>query len=520
MRTAIDTGRTGEKGKQKEVIAWEGESISSRFQRFMCPECLEYVGLDIRGHFRHNQMTAQSIECEKRSKSTYHSPYEKMGLPLYLFRDGSSIFSLFLGFPPVDEALLSEAINNQGVIAINAGVNRKPRISITRNRFGSDIVTRIGLDRLPAEGFYKIEYTNVPEKMIAMWTTHSDMWGYGQFYNVKEDYSTKVRLLGNIILGREYYFTGNISDFWRYKDVVDISEEGYLSLHNKTQKVFKLIFHKGMNSSRFESLASLLAGTYKVNLLLGESRLTPLWPPCIIEENYFEYPQLYNQVTLRINSANDHPTVYNYYQNAVSIIEIPNVFPPTVSTPVKQYDSGFSVDKKYGGNIQFVCYRKHSSTDISEKAEITDCLGNSILNLNISDIKNKKLIVKSSCNSDVFVVSRKGISTKYKIDSEQGVEINPLAYGDSVIVISKAGRQLLSYSLKRESAEVSSSETKLLNELKTLHGQEIDINEKVLCAYRKTAKNPAIRKMIERYIRIGKIPTSVLYALSSYYGGK
>ena len=48
MRKAIDNYA---QGKQREVEAWIGSSISASSGRFVCPECLESVALDIRGHF-------------------------------------------------------------------------------------------------------------------------------------------------------------------------------------------------------------------------------------------------------------------------------------------------------------------------------------------------------------------------------------------------------------------------------------------------------------------------------------
>ena len=90
MRKAIDNYA---QGKQREVEAWIGSSISASSGRFVCPECLESVALDIRGHFRHKNRTAQSLECDKRVDAPSRSAYERMGLPLYLCQDGDNKFS-------------------------------------------------------------------------------------------------------------------------------------------------------------------------------------------------------------------------------------------------------------------------------------------------------------------------------------------------------------------------------------------------------------------------------------------
>ena len=81
MNKAIDNYAAG---KQIEVTAWKGQSVSASSGRFVCPECLEYVALDRRGHFRHQNTTPQSIECERRVNTPSQSSYEKMGLPLFL----------------------------------------------------------------------------------------------------------------------------------------------------------------------------------------------------------------------------------------------------------------------------------------------------------------------------------------------------------------------------------------------------------------------------------------------------
>ena len=100
MKTALDLY---ERGKQKEVNADEyNRTWDYSRSRFICPECGEAVhltGSKYSNHFAHYKQSDISVECDRRvDGSPTDSVYERIGLPIYLRKNFSDDFSLYIGF--------------------------------------------------------------------------------------------------------------------------------------------------------------------------------------------------------------------------------------------------------------------------------------------------------------------------------------------------------------------------------------------------------------------------------------
>ena len=94
MKTAIDCYA---RGKQREANADEYSRMRSYSQgRFICPECGELVhltGSKYSNHFSHYKKTDISAQCDRRVDGMpTQSVYERIGLPLYLRKDGNGDF--------------------------------------------------------------------------------------------------------------------------------------------------------------------------------------------------------------------------------------------------------------------------------------------------------------------------------------------------------------------------------------------------------------------------------------------
>lgn len=236
MRKAIDNYA---QGKQREVEAWTGSSISASSGRFVCPECLESVALDVRGHFRHKNRTPQSVECDKRVDSTSRSAHERMGLPIYLCEKENGVFSLGIGFSGHGDAALQEAATNNAYLDIKQTPQQSVRYGISHARFLPNSTTILPVTFLPqGNGAYAIHYSvGTPAKLKTLWTDHSDIWGAGQFFKISLQHSRKVRPLGTIVTDEDYYYTGNTWQFSAYKSFVSITQAGCLTLSNQTLNV-------------------------------------------------------------------------------------------------------------------------------------------------------------------------------------------------------------------------------------------------------------------------------------------
>ena len=105
--------------------------------------------MDVRGHFRHKNRTAQSIECDKRVDAPSRSAYERMGLPLYLCQTGGNKFSLGIGFNGHDELSVDNAAREHAYIEITDGFQKPMRYNISYARFIPNTITLIPVNYLP-----------------------------------------------------------------------------------------------------------------------------------------------------------------------------------------------------------------------------------------------------------------------------------------------------------------------------------------------------------------------------------
>lgn len=518
MKKAIDNYAIG---KQIEVVAWKGQSISANSKRFFCPECMESVALDCRGFFRHKNRTIQSIECEKRVDSPSRTTYERMGLPLFIKEESAVLFRIYIGFSAIPEMLLNEACKKKAVIEIGNGKVNKLKYTISKERFDSERLTYFRLDFLPVgNGRYSIEYTNAPKKIRECWTEHSDLWGEGQFFKIGENYSRKIRPLGSLVTDQEYYFVGNAAFFQRYKNSINISQVGLLLFGNSRAAVYKIKFISvSMSEALFKTFSNILMEKYHVNLLVGESELLPLWPPCLLEENYFVFPLKTRKGIFIVDSPNEDPIVYKYLGNEYSNVLLEKQKPAVLDLVVTETEIPLSIDKAFNGNIQYVRKQKLVLRSAETIVDIVDELGNSIIDLSLKKIKNKIFYVKSNAPCTVYLLRSDGTDIKYRITSDEKLEINKLNWNDAVIVLSNSGTQLLSYVFQRSIENTTRKDYEFIDKIRQTRGQSIPINQEILTLYRLTNDDYELREEIEKYIRIGRIPIQVIRLLKEKYGG-
>lgn len=519
MDKAIDNYAVG---KQIEVKAWKGQSVSADSRRFFCPECMESVALDIRGHFRHRKKTAQSIECEKRVDSPSRTAYERMGLPLFIKSATDTIFNLYIGFPALEDSLLTKATHAKASLTIKTGSAPKIKLNISQDRFNDDHFSYFQLSFLPSDnGRYQIEYENTPALIKNKWTTYSDIWGRGQFFKVSDGYARKIRSLGTIVADQNYYFVGDAWYFKQHRQFVDIQQIGTLNIGGMSLALYIINIHYAKASPfAFSNFSAYLMEKYHLNLLIGDSELTPLWPPCIIDENYFIFPSDTTRAFMLIDSPNDSPAVYKYEGHNYHELSIVDKKPSILAISPSEIEVSYSVDKAFNGNIQFIRKQQLQYKQGECIADIFDEAGASIVGTQLTKIRHREFLVKSDCSSIVFLIKQSGENYQYTIDSEEGICLSNLNWNDSIIVISKAGTQLLSHVFERNICAEHSDSKQMIAQIRKMRGQVIPVDSRVLALYKKTSDNSLLQREIEKYIRLGSIPSQVVSLLKETYGGK
>ncbi|MCQ2515472.1 MAG: hypothetical protein MJ094_01250 [Saccharofermentans sp.] len=521
MKKAIDNYAIG---KQIEVEAWEGTSIAANTRRFFCPECMESVALDIRGFFRHKNKTPQSIECDKRVDSPTKSSYEKMGLPLYLTQDIDSIFRLYMGFHPLPELLIKNASKSGGYIEIISRNIRNAKIYITEERFNPEHITKVALDCMPSsEGKYEIEYHNVPTDIQNRWTKYSDAFFNGSFFKVGEQFSRKIRILGTLTTNTQYYYVGSILGFYNFRDCMEIKKIGSLKIGLQSLDVYIVEFKKTYaNDRRFQSLADYLLDYYHLNLLLGESELLPIWPPCISDDNYLIYPYNTYSGLFLVDSPNENPNVYKYSDKNYQKLEITKTQPPILCLSFSENSIPISVDKTFNGNIQFIQRQQVDLFSGMNVISILDTSGNPIQNFAIKRINNMSIAIRGNTPCQVFHIKNNGVCIEYALNKQAELRIDGVNNNDSLIALTRHGIELLNhiFEAEKKESEIQQRDQLLAAKLRGVDGMIVPIDNTFLHLYQKYKELPETKRELEHYKKSGSVPVNVMRILYEYLGGK
>lgn len=509
MKKAIDNYA---QGKQREVEAWVGSSISARSGRFVCPECLENVALDTRGHFRHKNRTAQSLECDKRVDAPSRSAYERMGLPLYLCLIEGNRFSLGIGFSGHDELSLEDAERKRAYIEIADGFQKKMRFNISYARFIPNTVTIISVNHLPRDNMgFRINYSdNVPRRLRSVWTDHTDTWGNGQFFKISEKRARKVRALGTIVTDEDYYYIGGIGAFSGYKDFVSVEQIGELSITGAPLQVYKFRAIRSRTSEyQFKAFAELLRNRYKVNLLVGESLLLPIWPPCVEDDNRIVYQKNTVSAYLYIQTPNDSPSLYRYYGGTYIRNDICGEFPYIHRITLSTDEIPLCVDRAFNGNIQFICRNDIPVCSQELTADIVDENGMSIQTQQITSLRNKDFVCITNFPAIVHVSNTAIKDYCQDINDPKGLTLSGFNWGDKIAIYTRTGNLILEYTFLRKSLD-GTNELRLVELLRENSDAAAEpITPRILALCKSIDNNPA-REYLKRYIKSGYIPKTLV----------
>lgn len=515
MQKAIDNYA---QGKQREVEAWAGSRVSASTGRFICPECLESVALDIRGHFRHKNRTPQSLECDKRVDSPSRSAYERMGLPFYLCEDSEGHFSLGIGFSGHDDASLEKASSSQAYFEIEHANQQSTRYNISYARFLPNATTILPINHLPRNnGSFHIKYSpTTPPTLRSIWTDHSDVWGNGQFFKISEEKHRKIRPLGTVVTDEDYYYIGSTRLLSNYRSFVFVSQAGSLSLRNQTLSVYKLKIAKSKASEyQFKAFTELLRNYYKINLLVGESLLAPVWPPCLEEDNRIIYPSGTTVAHFHIQTPNDTPVLYRYFGGDYVLDEIGGSAPYTSHVSLTNDDIPICVDRAFNGNIQFICRSSIVQKAYHLVADIVDENGTSISDLSISTLRGKSFRCLTNFPAIVHIYSSEKKNLCREITGPDGLLLNDCQWGDTICIYSRIGNLVYSYTYQKSSRNCALQDPAI--DLVLIHasltGPVESISPKVLAIY-KSISDPELKAIWSKYIKQGAIPSRLVSLLS------
>lgn len=393
------------RGTEEEV---EANAELQYHAHYTCPECGEVVNLIKSNykspHFRHHKRTTYTPECEKRVDGLIAvSLKERLGLSLYLVKNQSSDFKLYMAFPSLNEEELFKAQKNSASLSINNHNN----IKISLINFQSNKTTLLPIDYIPLFDNYKIKYTNITDLNLlnSRWANFAEGFIRNGIIFSVENNGKKLKNGDSVVIGNEYYF---ISKSRIITDCpgVEVSSAGCLRLENNTSyQVFKLYINPQIvdsESQYFERISNLLYINFGTKLNEAPSDLVLLWPPHIKQEIY---TPIYgtHKIFAQLKSPNNNPKVF-YYTNGSNTPRVIECKSKEIDLPLYGNETIFSVDRKYVGREKTI---SKSSIDIVHNKYSVAILDKylNLLNETLEFKKNFEISINSKI--DLFVKSKK-----------------------------------------------------------------------------------------------------------------
>lgn len=368
LKTALDFY---DRGKQKESNADDYDSRMYYSKgRFICPECGEAVYIrssKYSNFFVHYKKTDISDNCDRRIDGiSTDSIYERIGMPIYIRKDKSNSFSLYMGFRVLPNNLLKKAEENKATICFDG----KRRYSISRERFSVEETTMLPIQRLLSAGskyYLQISPQNIQTAVSPYWPNYADGFQYeGALFTVTGRGGKKIRQGDNIATETEYYWVRRqkelpSSSLYRGMHMEYV---GTITLDDITLYVFKGFFESDIQDYEFYKLALFLRNALRVHLLEKLPEIYPIWPPLIKQEEGYLYQPNIKKIYSRVISGNDVPKTY-LYRGISPNPEILTNIEGCTEIYTRQNDITINIDRKYtsNGSVFICCTFKYNSVE-------------------------------------------------------------------------------------------------------------------------------------------------------------
>ncbi len=434
MKTALDFYA---RGKQKEANADEYDR--SRYysrDRFICPECGEAVhltGSRYSNHFAHFKKSDVSAECDRRvDGSPTDSVYERIGLPIYMRKNSSGDFYLYMGFKALPPMLMEKAIKE----SISVKIDGKSTYRINNERFSCEGIALIPLDYIPLSGHkYHLCYEpmNKVYEVLQHWSDYADGFSYeGAIFTVSEQGGKKIRHGDSITTEKTYYWVRRQSRLPSFIPGIEMEECGHLILKDNVLNVFCGSFSSNLSDAEFNCLTSYLRSNLKIHLLEKQPEFVPIWPPVVKTEDGYIVNNREQSVYGYIVSGNDNPRIYVYQ----GIRKIPDELDSAnhlICVKVWAQEALVNIDRKYVSSGTLLL--KRPRVIITNDVEIYELIDDRYVSLEKENVYRNcnKILFKSGHQTDFILVRKSG-----QIEKNGGMGeyiFENLKDGDSIYVL-------------------------------------------------------------------------------------
>ena len=517
MKTALDFYA---RGKQKEANADEYDR--SRYysrDRFVCPECGEAVHLTGNGknnHFAHypDKNNTVSVECDRRvDGSPTDSVYERIGLPIYMRKNSSGDFYLYMGFKALPLGLMEKAIKE----SISVKVGGKNTYRINNERFSCEKTALIPLDYIPLSGHkYHIYYepTNKADTVSQHWSDYADGFSFeGAIFSVSEQGGKKIRHGDSITTDVEYYWVRRQPQLPYNMPGINMEKCGRLILKDNILNVFCGSFSSDLSDAEFGYLASYLRSNLKIHLLEKQPEFIPIWPPVVKTEYGYIINNREQNVYGYVVSGNDNPRIYVYQ----GIRKIPDeLVSANHLTCVRVWDQEalVNIDRKYVSSGTLLL--KRSRNIISNDADVYELIDDDCVALEKGNICRNcnKILFQSGHQTDFILIRKSG-----RIEKNGGIGeyiFEDLQDGDLIYVLqNRLLISILAVSIEKQQENLTISDEELFRLFRKFNGtKKVKLPHKVrIQIYEIQEKVTMSRTYLDDILKSNSISTAMIKVL-------
>ncbi len=515
MKTALDFYA---RGKQKEANADEYDR--SRYysrDRFICPECGEAVhltGSRYSNHFAHFKKSEVSAECDRRvDGSPTDSVYERIGLPIYMRKNSSGDFYLYMGFKALPPMLMEKAIQE----SISVKIDGKNTYRINNERFSCEGTALIPLDYIPLSGHkYHLCYEpmNKAYAVSQHWSDYADGFSYeGAIFTVSEQGGKKIRHGDSITTEEQYYWVRRQPQLPSFIPGIEMKKCGRLILKDITLNVFRGTFSSDISDAEFNYLTSYLRTNLKIHLLEKQPEFVPIWPPVVKTEDGYVVNSKEQSVYGYVVSGNDNPRIY-VYQGIRKIPDELNSVNHLTCVKVWDQEALVNIDRKYVSNGTLLL--KRPRVIITNDAEIYELIDDEYISLQKDNLYRNcnRILFKVGNQTDFILVRKSG-----QIEQNGGIGeyiFEDLRDGDLIYVLQNRYLvNLLVISIEKQQADMSINDEELYRLLKTFKGtKKVQLPHKLrIQIYEIQDKVTLSKKYLDNILKSNSISTAMIKVL-------
>lgn len=528
METAIDYY---EIGKVRTITASHAKSlfhtsIGTGTERFVCPECGDYVafvrGNNVKPHFKHAKLNETTKDCERRvnSQPSYTSIHEKLGLPLYLRNYSMNQYELCIGFYKLGYKLLENIAKEHAKINIRPfemvhSIKRENIYLLNQSNFLPESTTLLKVDYIATKYIIQCSNLKYESQLKEQWGGFVEgILSDGALFTYNEYGGRKIRINDEITTGTEYLYLCKNEHLLLGNESISHSFCGTIVVFNGAKleelSIYKINFTP-QNDQQFWRLIKLCRDCFKVSLVSKSASIVPIWPPTVLNDNHIGCLRKYNNFFLLKDSKND--TVVSSYVGATSTklsskvidknTKLLEIYVPSSGLALAIHGS-YTMLQKSPRNIK--SYRNSIRVHDHNNKEL-DVQKNRILPVE----KTIRIFSESRCS---ILHTHGGIFTQYKLNGSSPLEINNLAQNDEIIEIS-GGRHhnLLRFNGTSDSNNILVDERIIYNKLTRLNGPYVSPPYWIRKLTIQLRPNSKLRGLLRYYLMLNRIPVEGLKVL-------